>query len=427
MSSMKKTAVLLASSAGIALLGATPALAQTDSELRAEVATLKARIDRLEAALAAREAAPSTAANPGSPQLAMQQAAPSPAAPIGPAPAAPAAKRLALSGDLRLRYESNFGRDAVRNRDRTVMRARLRAAYTVNSWLTANAELSTGDANDPNSTDITLTRFNDDLSASLSQLYFKAQVGNLTLTGGKMAPFVAKTELLWDNDINPEGFGASYRMALPGGATLKANALYSIVDEAPNGPDSSMIGGQLQFETAASKPVKLELAAGYYAYRLASVAGGDIGDFRTNRFAAGRYLSDFHILDVVGAVQYNGLGEKWPVRLVGDYVHNYGATTDQNSGFGADIYVGRGSKPGDFRFGYGYAETGVDAVFAAFSHDNTDLATNYRQHTLLMDYVVSPGIVLNATYYHYKQKAPLFTPGFGDWANRLRLNFLANF
>ncbi|MBK6718380.1 MAG: hypothetical protein IPG62_00525 [Sphingomonadales bacterium] len=44
----------------------------------------------------------------------------------------------------------------------------------------------------------------------------------------------------------------------------------------------------------------------------------------------------------------------------------------------------------DWRFGCGYAETGVDAVLAAFSHDNTDLATNYRQHTLLVDYVVVP-------------------------------------
>jgi hypothetical protein len=46
---------------------------------------------------------------------------------------------------------------------------------------------------------------------------------------------------------------------------------------------------------------------------------------------------------------------------------------------------------------------------------------------LLVDYVVAPNITLNATYYRYRAKSRLFTPGFEDWANRLRLNFLANF
>lgn len=416
---------LLACSSALVLFGAAPAHAQSAEDLRSEVAQLKARIDRLEAALAAQDARVETAAQVAA-TAAVAHAAP--AAQVAAAPAAPSApKRLAVNGDLRVRYESNFGRDAVRNRDRGVVRGRLRATYAVNSWLTAGGELSTGDSNDPNSTDITLTRFDDDLSVSLSQAYLRAQFGNLTLVGGKIPQPFVRTELTWDGDVNPQGLSASYKVALPGGASLKANGLYFLVDEASNARDSRMIGGQLQFETAASNALKLELAAGYYDYTLDSVAGGDTGDFRTNRFAAGRYLSDFNMLDVVGAVQYNGIGERWPVRVVGNYVHNFGATTNQDTGFGVDLYLGRGAKPGDWRFGYGYAETGVDAVLAAFSHDNTDLATNYRQHTLLADYVLSNGVTLNATWYHYKQKSLLFTPGFADWANRVRLNLLASF
>jgi len=412
----------LASCAAMSIVVATPANAQSAEELKGQVSELKARIDRLEAALSAQQSRTEAVAT----QVAQQSAAP--AAVPAPAPVAAQNKRLSLNGDLRLRYESNFGRDAVRNRDRGVLRARLRANYTVNSWLSLGGELSTGDATDPNSTDITLTGFDDDLGVSLSQAYMRAQFGNLTLTGGKIPQPFVRTELTWDGDVNPQGLSASYKVALPQGAVLKANGLYFLVDEASNARDSRMIGGQLQFESANGTPVKFELAAGYYDYKLDSLGTiSTSGDVRTNRFAAGQYLSDFNLLDVVGAVQFNGLGEQWPVRVVGDYVHNYGATTDQNSGFGVDLFVGRGSKPGEWRFGYGYAETGVDAVLAAFSHDNTDLATNYRQHTFLADYVVSPGVVLNATYYHYKQKSPLFTPGFEDWANRVRLNLLANF
>ena len=36
-----------------------------------------------------------------------------------------------MSGDIRLRYESNFGDRNARNRDRGVLRARLRGSYAV--------------------------------------------------------------------------------------------------------------------------------------------------------------------------------------------------------------------------------------------------------------------------------------------------------
>jgi len=62
-----------------------------------------------------------------------------------------------------------------------------------------------------------------------------------------------------------------------------------------------------------------------------------------------------------------------------------------------------------------------------FSHDNTNLATNYLQHTLAIDYVLRPNIMLNATYYRYQQKD--ITAGLDSvsWQNRLRLNFMAGF
>lgn len=201
-----------------------------------------------------------------------------------------------------------------------------------------------------------------------------------------------------------------------------------IVDEAAAASDSYMVGGQVQLDWLLGD-LRFEIAAGYYDYTLRSVAGADAGDIRTNRFASGAYLSDFDLLDVVGGVTYSGLGPQWPVRLVADYVHNFGATTDQDSGFGVDLLLGRGVQHRDWRFGYGYAETGVDAVLAAFSHDNTDLATNYRQHSIFGEYVVAPRVVLNATLFHYRPKSSLFTPAFlpDDWVNRLRLNLLVNF
>lgn len=456
--SVLRSAGVVAPLALMAVLGA-PAHAQSASDiadlrsqldaLRAAQAQSAARIGQLEGELAkARSASPAapqpsfiTANSTVDPKLQTQQAAglvasASPAAPVNPAggsaPGAtpsPAPSKLTLNGDFRVRYESNWGDHDARNRDRGVLRARLRAAYAVNNWLTVGGQIATGDANDPNSTDITLSGFDNDLDVSLDQAYAKLSFGNLTTYVGKIPQPFVRTELVWDGDVSPQGVSTSYKMNLGGGASLRANALYFLVDESVAGPNSDMIGGQLAFETSASAPFKLELAAAYYDYSLRSTAGGDSGDFRTNRFAGGAYLSDYNLLDVIGAVTWSGLGDKWPLRVVGDYVHNYGATVKQDTGFGVDALFGRASKKGDWRFSYGYAETGVDAVLAAFSHDNTNIGTNYVQHSLAVDFVPVPNVILNATYYRYRPKSALYAGGNQprDWIDRMRLNFLVNF
>jgi hypothetical protein len=67
----------------------------------------------------------------------------------------------------------------------------------------------------------------------------------------------------------------------------------------------------------------------------------------------------------------------------------------------------------------------VDAVLAAFSQDNTTIGTNYRQHTLTVDYALTDKLLLDTTYYRYRPYDAAFSgvndPA--DWLNRLRVNF----
>jgi hypothetical protein len=404
--------------------------------LRAEQRNSNARISELEAELRAQKGAaatPSTAAASAAPTAPAQ---PSLAASLNPAgssalatPPSPAPRRLQLSGDFRLRYETNFGDPNARNRDRGVLRARLRANYTLTDWLTLGGQIATGDPDDPNSTDISLSNFNDDLQVSLDQAYARFGHGDFSLYGGKIPQPFVRTDLVWDGDVSPQGVSASYRAPIGGGAAVKGSALYFLVDESVAGPNSEMVGAQIGFESAAGAAWRLELAGAYYDYSLRSVAGADAGDFRSNLLRPdGRYLSDFNLINAIAAISYQGLGARWPVRLVGDYVRNLGAATDDDTGFGIDLFLGRGSKRGDWRFGYGYAEAEVDAVLAAFSHDNTNLATNYVQHMALLDYVPRDNLILNATLYHYRAKDPLVPgPLSHEWVDRLRLNLLMNF
>ncbi|HEX8300813.1 putative porin [Sphingomonas sp.] len=404
------------------------AMIESDSEARiatvradtaAQIAELRARLDQISPPV------------PGAPLAAATQppAKTSASAPVQMAATAPKTNPLQFSGDVRVRYEQNFG-DNRRDRGRGVVRGRLKAIYSFDQTFSVGARLVTGDPDDPNSADITLTQFDDDLVVGLDQLYARVHLGALDLYGGKFDnPFV-RTDLVWDGDVNPQGLAAIVTQPLGSSFKASARALHFLIDEAPAARDSTMTGGQLVFSGKLAPQWLAEFAASYYDYTLPALAGADAGDFRSNLLTpSGRYRSDFNLLDVVGSITYAGLGADLPVRIVGDYVHNYGAAVADDHGFGADIFIGRASQPGDWRVQYGYAEMGVDAVFAAFSHDNTDLATNYVQHTGALDYVPAPHILLTATYYHYRLKNPLYVGPIaaGAWANRLRLNLVYSF
>ncbi|MBY0511093.1 MAG: putative porin [Rhodospirillaceae bacterium] len=350
-------------------------------------------------------------------------------APVPPA-AAPSrtdASRFTFGGDLRLRYEDNFGDSANRNRNRGVLRARLRTSYQVLDWLTVGGQITTGDPDDPNSTDIDLSNFDDDLQVSLDQAYLRATFGSLTLTGGKMAQPFTRTELVWDNDVSPQGLAASYKLKVSDRAALKFTGMYFLIDESVAGSDSDMTGAQAGFEFTPSSLWQTEAAVAYYDYKLRSIGGADAGDFRTNLLGPGsRYLSDFNLIDVVGSASYLGFGVLWPVKLTGNYVRNMGAFTAADTGYSVDLGVGRSDKAGGWRFAYGYASADADAVFAAFSQDNIAFGSNYLQHSLVAEYSPANHVVLSANLYHYRQKniAAGLSP---DWLNRVRLNVLVNF
>eukprot|EP01136_Pigoraptor_vietnamica_P001496 Opistho-1_new@28217 len=198
--------ILLAATAVVATL---PAHAQ-DSRLDAlerRLAEQQERIEQLEAQIARQSAQLSQpapvvgAASP--PQLAAAGVAPVPAPPPTGL-ATPASFRipgLDVSGVLRMRQEWNYG--TARDRSRSVLRARLRASYAVNDRISVGAQLATGDPDDPNSTDVTLGNFVDDLNVSLDQAWIRYAHGDLTVQAGKFPQLFQRTDMVWDGDVSP--------------------------------------------------------------------------------------------------------------------------------------------------------------------------------------------------------------------------------
>lgn len=336
--------------------------------------------------------------------------------------------KLHVSGDFRLRYEANFENDVMPFRGREVIRGRLGVSYDFNDWVKLGARITTGNFDDPNSADVSLSGFVDDLPVSLDQIYAQFKFGDILASGGKFPNPFKKTGLVWDGDVNPQGITVGYKSDSRSGLGWSTNAIYFIIDENVVGADSYMVGGQASLFASFGEVWKFNASAAFYDYTLKNVASAGAGDFRSNlRRPDGNYLSDFNLVDFIGSITFEGMGSRWPLIVRGDYVHNMGAATNASTGYSVDALLGRAKRPGDFRFGYAYSQAETDAVFAAFSHDNTNLPTNYRLHALNFDYVLAEKVFLNATFYHYRPLENSPSTLSMDWQNRLRLNLIYSF
>ncbi|WP_411820028.1 putative porin [Hyphococcus formosus] len=401
------------------------------TELRAEQANLAEKIDRLEALLNSNSikspAGSVVRLQPDEPAITVsdQSERGRPKADATPR------NKLDFSGDLQLRYEGNFSDDDLPDRNRGVTRARLRANYKVNSLFSVGTEISTGDSDDPNSVHVTLSDFADDFEISLSRLFARIDLENgVTLLGGKFANPFLRTDLVWDGDVNPQGAAAIFDLALTESIRVTTTGIYSILDEVTLGPDSDMIGGQINVGLRPNRNWQFSGAVSYYDYNLKALAGADAGDYRSNlRDNWGGYLSEYELLDLLGSASYFGLGERWPITISGDYVKNYGSAAGNDHGYSTMLTIGRTTSVHDWRLAYGYSQVGIDAVLGAFSNDNLAIATNYQSHLLGVDFTPFDHVVLNATLYHYKPLEAVYAGNHDpdDWLDRLRLNMTVSF
>jgi hypothetical protein len=337
------------------------------------------------------------------------------AGPIG----AQAASGLRFNGDFRVRYEYTTDGNGAASFGREVGRFRLGMTYAVRDDIVVRARLATGDPNDPNSTDVTLGSFVNDLTVSLDIASVEVSRSRWAAFAGKFANPFQSTELVWDGDVNPQGVAGRVVVGDKESVTGTLTGIFFTIDPRTGNESSNMGGAQVTISSPTRGNWTLAGSAAYYDYRIGSLAAADAGDTRSNRLQAGgtAYLSDFNLLDLMLVADYTGFAERYPLRIVGDYVHNSGAS-DLNTGWGADAYLGRSSRQGDLRFRYGYGMTETDAVLAAFSHDNTTLGTNYEIHTVSVDFVPIDRVFLNATLYHYRPHAGAVR----DYQDRLRLN-----
>jgi hypothetical protein len=305
------------------------------------------------------------------------------------------------------------------------LRVRAGARYALSDSLTFGTRISVQQSGRLLGVSETVSNLADSTELRLDHAYLRFKQDELTVYAGRFPnPFFRTAlQLVWDNSFIPQGAAASYQLisAADDHPGLEVTALHYPLEEWV-GRNSALSGLQWVLEQGSDGP-QYQLGIGYFDYELKGEPDLGHEDFRGNVVAPGRgFVSDFKLLDLIGDVVCEPFGERWPLQVVANYVRNLGAAAGAGTAYAADAYLGRLGRSRDWRFNYAYARVETDAVFVAFSHNDITIASNYRWHSLGLEYLLSENVVVSGIWYRYRPGDPreAGSDDPSDWLNRVR-------
>jgi hypothetical protein len=407
---------------------------------------------------------------------------------------------LSFSGDLRLRYEAQFGLlNALPNSaDPTIVgnelsarnRARARLRFAVRGQFgreVAKGErefqwglrLASGTLTDVNSSNQTLTDFFLRKPIGIDQAfitYKPARVPGLRLQAGKFETPWLSTEMTIDVDLMPEGLNELYARDFKDSKLknltfvawqlpfLERNSAFVLgtdgrvsVDQSRRaGRDLALYGAQVRgrFDLTPHAGLTLSAADLYYSGtqfinvaqffgaqlqipitftipattttpaqtintvvnvpRDALVSGANTGTSVANTNAVnrdGRLSSGYNLIDLIARLDLTR-STRFPVALLFDFVHNTQAhdvivagpgganrllPNHEDSGYWAELQVGKNRAAGDVLFGYTFLRIEKDAVLTPFNFSDILQPSDVRVHRLGFTYTVDPRVLLTVT------------------------------
>jgi hypothetical protein len=205
----------------------------------------------------------------------------------------------------------------------------------------------------------------------------------LKVTAGKMAnPFFVlySGDVVWDDDVNPEGFAENLQGSPAEHVSLFLNAGQFVLNEiGANNHDPWMIGEQGGVTVAATPEAKATLATAFYesinaSGRDAAPLGGTVQQGNTRGQAglgAGVLNNNYRVFDATAAL--NLQAGPIPIAVMGDYVRNLANTTTTgmntgnatgNEGYQIGGIVGKAGDAHTWEVAYFYKVLQTDATLA---------------------------------------------------------------
>jgi len=376
-----------------------------------------------------------------------------------------------FSGDIRVRYEPFFGGGAETSpappdRHRERIRLRFNANAKFNDEVSGGFSIASGDTGDPISTNQTLTSFFQRKPFLIDKAfvtYNPVWLKPLEVTAGKWGYTWYRTELTWDNDLNPEGISEAVTFNWKDSFLQRLGfvAFQMPFNEVSGGPDSGIFGGQIQTVWKLHHRIKLGAYAAYYNYLNAnSIAANQVGSGSTgttgsltgnndtNAFGviggSRVFASKFGILDTIARFDIDTSISRFPIVLLFDFAQNTRACSNLDAftsagltppacnrrdrqAYWAEVQFGRTQEQGDMRFGYTFIRIEREAVVSAFNFSDLRQATNVANHRLEYFYQAYRNINLGFTALIGRQLTTASSPTKERFLKRLQFDLLYKF
>ncbi len=302
-----------------------------------------------------------------------------------------------IKGDFRYRYENREDNDA-NAKDRQRVRLRIGAYGKVNDSVDYGVRFVAGGG---------ATSGNDtlgdgfDSTAAKFDLYYvdihPEQINGTHVILGKMKkPWLGRTGLVWDGDLNPEGIAVTYSTELNENMTLHANAGAFVVqdeevDKTGSGSNARLQSGQIALDMKVGDAKVQVGVSDYWFENVESLL--PVGGKNKNNTAGG----GFNIVEGFGSVSTKA--GNLPVKIYGQIAQNTEAVTSDDTAFLLGFKLGKAKKPSSWELGYNYREVGKDAVVGAFNDsDFNDGNTDSRGHKFGAKYQIAKNWQAGAAY-----------------------------
>lgn len=310
-------------------------------------------------------------------------------------------KTIKLKGDMRARYQYDNKDSGALNRDRGRLRYRLGIiANPIATWEVGAGFASGGD--DPRSTNQTFQDAFSTKGLNLDYAYVEHEfgMGAKAIAGkfGRKHWLYQSTDLMWDGDINPEGFSANYGGKNQWGNWFLNGGLYVIDESSSLADDPYMFFGQLGQKWKSNDWFGTLAVTGYGL----SEVGPGTGAFITRPGGAvGNTDNKFGIVQGSGEIGTK-LGDG-KASLLFDFVNNFATDTSEDMGFA----VGGQYKISAWKLKYLYASLDANAVpdFLPDS-DRFDGNTNMHSHEFIIEYAWNKFVTTGLDYYHSTSTIP---------------------
>ncbi|TAK07434.1 MAG: hypothetical protein EPO39_06600 [Candidatus Manganitrophaceae bacterium] len=349
-------------------------------------------------------------------------------------------ERLSFAGDLRLRHDSTLREAPDRDRHRERFRLRLGSTLKIDDLL-IGIQVASGEGSQT-STNQSFDNLFSQKSIWIQQAYLQWKAAQwLAVTAGKMPnPFFRVTELVWDDDLTPEGLSENVTLKIADTFLLFANAGQFVLDEdSTDNNDQWLFGEQAGVQLGVAKDTYVTLAGTFYSFKnvpgnppnsLSQVTtqdgntrfstcpsplgAGDVAGV-TCATTANTLRNPFRVLNITA--QLATKVADLPILLQGDYVKNLAdTTTDKDTGYQAGLLIGKASDPHSWEVAYFYRLVETDATVADISDSDfgPNGGTNRKGHTAWIAYNPTKALQFKAKYSITQVEDETLPPGEDD-------------